>query len=234
VAVSFPESEKFFKGLAVTTGNPVRPEFKSLPPRDQALQRWSLDANKKTILVFGGSLGSQSLNTLVLEALSKIEEHASQFQFLHFTGIQDEARVKEGYAKLKFQAHVEGYCHDMTQAYAASDLVISRAGASTISELMAVKKPALLVPYPFATEGHQSANAKVLSDVGVAVVAEEKNMRRGEMKNYLKRFMIDPHVFERMRLSYERFNGNPFQAADKILGVLQTVVNKPVVNCWFV
>jgi UDP-N-acetylglucosamine--N-acetylmuramyl-(pentapeptide) pyrophosphoryl-undecaprenol N-acetylglucosamine transferase len=234
VAVSFKDSERYFKGQAVYTGNPIRPEFKDLPARDQAAAAWGLDPSKKTILVFGGSLGSKPLNTLMIEALSKLREHSGEYQILHFTGPSDESRVKEAYANLPFASHIEGYCHDMVKAYAASDLVISRAGASTISELLAVKRPAFLIPYPFATGGHQTANARVLVEGGVAQMVEEKNLAHGELKNHLKRFMMDPHSITRMQSSYDRMNGNPFQAADKILTVLQGVVKGPLINCWFV
>lgn len=234
VAVSFKDSERYFKGQAVFTGNPIRPEFRDLPQQPQATSAWGLDPSKKTILVFGGSLGSKPMNTLVVDALARLPEHAGQYQILHFTGPNDEARIREIYARLPFASHVAGYCHDMPKAYAAADLVISRAGASTISELLAVKKPAFLIPYPFATGNHQTANALVLVEGGVAQMVEEKNLKNGELKNHLKRFMMDPNAMHRMQAGYNRLNGNPFEAADKILNVLQGVVKGPLINCWFV
>ncbi len=234
VAVSFKDSERHFKGQAVFTGNPIRPEFNDLPSRAAAMVSWGLDPLKKTILVFGGSMGSKPMNTLVVEALSKLTEHTSQFQILHFTGASDRDRIQQEYSKILFPFHVEGYCHEMPKAYAAADLVISRSGASTISELLAVKKPAILIPYPYATGAHQSANAQVLGGSGAALVLEEKNLRNGELKYNLKRFMVDPSGLERMKMAYEKLNGNPSEAAGKILSVLQGVVKGPLINCWFV
>jgi len=112
--------------------------------------------------------------------------------------------------------------------------VVSRAGASTVSELMGVKKPALLIPYPFATGNHQIANANVLAQAGAASVVEEKNLKNGELKNHLKRFMIDPRILDRMQAAAQKFNGTPFRAAESILSVLQGIVKGPLVNCWFV
>jgi UDP-N-acetylglucosamine--N-acetylmuramyl-(pentapeptide) pyrophosphoryl-undecaprenol N-acetylglucosamine transferase len=234
VAVSFKDSEPYFKGMAVVTGNPIRPEFSALTDKAAAVQSWGLDPKKKTVLVFGGSLGSHSLNQLMVEALKQLEDFAGTYQILHVTGKSDEASIAAAYRELKFHHAVVDYCHDMPKAYSAADLIVSRAGASTVAELFTVKKPAILIPYPFATGDHQLLNARVLSDVGAGLVLEEKFLKGGELRNQLRRLMTDNGLLDRMSKGYERIHEDPLLAVGKIVTVLQSVVKGSLVNCWFV
>jgi UDP-N-acetylglucosamine--N-acetylmuramyl-(pentapeptide) pyrophosphoryl-undecaprenol N-acetylglucosamine transferase len=216
IAVSFEESRALFGPKAVLTGNPVRGEFRSLPSRDDARRRWGLDPARRTVLVFGGSLGAQRLNSLILEALPDIAARSAGWQFLHFTGASDEARVKAAYAAQPFLHHVEGYCHEMPAAYAAADLVVCRAGASTLAELIAVRRPALLVPYPLATGGHQTKNARMLTDAGAAVLREQRELTGGTMAKILDGLMEDAAGRKIMEEAYASLGVNPFSAADQI------------------
>ena len=181
VAVSFPASLSVFGSKAVLTGNPVRGEFFSLPMQSQAREKWGLDPEKKTVFVFGGSMGAHRLNQLVVEAFERLAVFADRHQVLHITGASDVTWVRPRYEKTPFRFYVDSYCHDMPSAYAASDLVICRAGASTVSELMVVGKPAIFIPYPLATGGHQTANAKVLADLGRARVYQQRDLQNGEL-----------------------------------------------------
>ncbi len=190
IMVAFDDGKKYFSGHVTVVGNPVRPEFLALPGKKEALFRFDLNPAKKTLLVFGGSLGAHRLNELVVQSLAELRELASGWQILHVTGKADEERTKAAYAELSFAHHVTGYCHDMALAYAAADIIVCRAGASTVSELAVVKKPALLVPYPFASENHQWANALVLKDNG-AVVSDEKDLAGGRMAHLLGSLMRD-------------------------------------------
>jgi UDP-N-acetylglucosamine--N-acetylmuramyl-(pentapeptide) pyrophosphoryl-undecaprenol N-acetylglucosamine transferase len=198
IAVAFDEGKASFQGNVIVTGNPVRPEFLSLPSQAEARGRFSLSPAKKTRLVFGGSLGAKRLNDMVVEALNQMKDLVPAWQVIHISGPSEEARVRAAYANSAFEHHVSGYCHDMAAAYAAADVVLCRAGASTVSELAVVKKPALLVPYPFASENHQWANALVLKDRG-AVVCDEKELTDGRMANMLGSLMRDEK--RRMMLS---------------------------------
>lgn len=188
-AISFSESKTYFKGSVVITGNPVRAEFFNLPDRVQASHNFHLDPSKKTLLVFGGSLGAHRINALVVEALAQLENIKNEWQVLHFTGEKDKNEIDLGYDKLGFPHTVDAYCHQMPQAYAVADAVICRAGASTISELTAVKKPALLIPYPYATNNHQMMNARVLVEWGAALMIEESTLSGESMASALRRFL---------------------------------------------
>ena len=216
IAVSFDDSRAVFGPKAVLTGNPVRLEFRRLPGRDDAVRHWSLNPQKLTVLVFGGSLGAQRLNTLVVESLPSLVGHDAQWQFLHFTGKADEARIKSAYALHPFAHHVDGYCHEMANAYAAADFVVCRAGASTLAELIAVRRPALLVPYPLATGNHQTKNAKSLVDAGAAVLREQRNLGNGEMGRFLDRQMHDRARLQTMSEAYGKLGVDPFAAAERI------------------
>jgi len=135
IAIGFKASEFYFHRTCLLTGNPIRPEFGQLPSKAEALRQWGLDPGMKTLLVFGGSLGAHRLNQLVVEALSTsfLASLRSQMQVIHLTGPMDALGVRESYGKLKIPAKVEPYLNDMPQAYAAADLVLCRAGASSVS-----------------------------------------------------------------------------------------------------
>lgn len=216
IAVSFDESREVFGPKAVLTGNPVRLEFRQLPSRADALRHWSLDPAKKTVLVFGGSLGAHRLNVLIVESLPSLAGLSSQWQFLHFTGPSDESVIKRAYAAQPFIHHVDGYCHEMPLAFAAADFVVCRAGASTLAELIAVRKPALLVPYPLATGAHQTKNARVLVDVGAAVVREQKELGNGAMAHVLEDHLRSTERLQVMAAGYQKLGVDPFAAAGRI------------------
>lgn len=223
VAVSFQASLFVFGNKAVLTGNPIRNEFTNLPLKDEACRKWKLDPNKKTILIFGGSLGAQRLNQFVVEALEKLSSFSEKFQFIHITGPADVAWVAQRYAKMPFQHYVDSYCHDMPSAYAACDLVIARSGASTVSELMVAQKPAVLVPYPLATGGHQTANGAVLARLGTAQVHEQKDLENGGFKNTLELLLQMPEVWSAWKENYRKLETNPAEAAGKIVGLIREI-----------
>jgi len=168
VAVSFGAAARFFpRGRTTVTGNPVRPEIR---PGDAAAARGHLGLapGSFTVLVFGGSQGAHRINLARVEALPRLAHLRDRLQFLHATGAQDAARVREAYRGGGWQSRVEPFFEDMATAYTAADLVVARAGASTVFELAALGKPALLVPYPFAANDHQRLNAEAMVGLGAA------------------------------------------------------------------
>ena len=175
VCVAFEGMEKFFpQEKIIITGNPIRREVVDIEnKRFEASELLSLSALKKTILVTGGSLGSGTLNKSVLAGLDKIL--AADVQLIWQTGkyyyqsILEQLKGKE-YPNIK----VLEFLHRMDLAYAASDLVISRAGAGTIAELCLVKKAAILVPSPNVAEDHQTKNATALVQHDAAIMLGDK------------------------------------------------------------
>jgi len=150
-------------------GNPVRSEIAQLPTPQQ---RWSLRSGPARLLVLGGSQGAQALNARVPEALAKLAS-AQRPQVRHQCGARFADVARAAYAQAGVEASVEPFIDDMASAYAAADLVVCRAGASTIAELAAAGVGAVLVPFPFAVDDHQTANARALVDAGAALLLPE-------------------------------------------------------------
>jgi UDP-N-acetylglucosamine--N-acetylmuramyl-(pentapeptide) pyrophosphoryl-undecaprenol N-acetylglucosamine transferase len=226
VAISFHESAVLFPCPTQLTGNPIRPEFEHIPKRELALPKWNLSPEKKTLLIFGGSLGAKALNSLVIETISKLGMLSKDVQILHFTGPQDEARVKEAYGKTPFQFFVASYVHDMVSAYAVADLILCRAGATTVAELRVVQRPTVFIPFPYATENHQLDNARTLAKIGAAQVYEEKDLTPLHLKEILEKLLTDADALRDMREGYRGIELDPLAAASNIYDLLAGLVRK--------
>jgi UDP-N-acetylglucosamine--N-acetylmuramyl-(pentapeptide) pyrophosphoryl-undecaprenol N-acetylglucosamine transferase len=167
VFTSYPESANFMPGARVVeTGNPVR--WRKLPEIQKS--------QKFTLLIFGGSLGAHRINVAVLDALPKLSDMSAQLRLIHQTGQADFSMVKSAYAALPFEADVRPFIEKMDEAYAAADLVLCRAGATTVAELTAFGKAAILVPFPYAIYDHQRANAQALEDRGAAEMILDRDL----------------------------------------------------------
>jgi UDP-N-acetylglucosamine--N-acetylmuramyl-(pentapeptide) pyrophosphoryl-undecaprenol N-acetylglucosamine transferase len=164
--------EKFFpKEKIVVTGNPVRVSIsQSTIARSEGLKFFALDENKKTVFAVGGSLGAKSINEAISKHLDDLLR--AGLQLIWQTG-KPYAEEAKGRAKGKSSVWVNEFITDMEKAYAAADIVVSRAGAMAIAELCVVKKPVLFVPYPFAAEDHQTVNAKKLVSKHAALMVRD-------------------------------------------------------------
>lgn len=166
--VAFERSLASFKGKGVYIGNPVREEFYSLEPKEQN--------GKLTLLVFGGSQGSHFLNQSLVRSLPLLQKEKDKLRIFHQTGKQDLGWVKRHYEDRSFKdVVVASYFFDIAQYFQKSDLIISRAGATTIAELIAAQKPSILIPFSKATDNHQVLNARELERInGAEVILEEE------------------------------------------------------------
>ncbi|MCH8146556.1 MAG: UDP-N-acetylglucosamine--N-acetylmuramyl-(pentapeptide) pyrophosphoryl-undecaprenol N-acetylglucosamine transferase [Planctomycetes bacterium] len=153
-------------------GCPVRAVF-GHASRERGLTRFGLDPKRHTLLVTGASQGARTVNEAVLANLAFLESF-EDWQILHLSGESDYDRVAEAYAGRNIPWRVLPFTHDMADALAVADLVVSRAGASTLAELTVVGRPAVLLPYPFHKDMHQMANAKCLERVGSARVVQDQ------------------------------------------------------------
>jgi UDP-N-acetylglucosamine--N-acetylmuramyl-(pentapeptide) pyrophosphoryl-undecaprenol N-acetylglucosamine transferase len=161
VCTAFAESASFFPpGRAVQTGNPVRALHTDARPAE----------NHFTLFVFGGSQGAHTINEAAVEAARIVSAELSGLRVIHQTGSADAEWVEERYRQRGVEAQVIPFVHDMASAYGRADLVVCRAGATTLAELAALGKSAILIPYPFAADDHQRANADVLVQRGAAEV----------------------------------------------------------------
>jgi UDP-N-acetylglucosamine--N-acetylmuramyl-(pentapeptide) pyrophosphoryl-undecaprenol N-acetylglucosamine transferase len=224
VAVSFEAAAGFFPtGRVTVTGNPVRPEIR---PGDagEARRRLALSAGRFTVLIFGGSQGAHRINVATIEALPRLAESRSHVQFLHATGERDVSAVEQAYEQHGFQARVEAFFQDMATAYAAADFVIARAGASTIFELAAVGKPALLVPYPYAANDHQRLNAEAMLKAGGAWIVPDPYCDGQRIAATVQAALEKPELLRRMG---EQAQGlaRP-DAADRIVSLLEQVAKE--------
>lgn len=157
---------------ALVVGNPVRKEIIEMSPPEQ---RFKSHTGELRLLVVGGSLGAVHLNKLIPEAVAKIAEGARP-EILHQTGIKNSENTKKLYEKYNVKARVEAFIDDMTDAYAWADIIVCRAGAMTVFELAAAGVGSILVPYPYAVDDHQSANAKYLEEVDAAIVRQQSEL----------------------------------------------------------
>lgn len=164
--------EKFFpKEKIMITGNPVRTAIaRSTVTRAEGLKFFSLEEEKKTVLVVGGSLGAKSINEAIDKGLDDLLN--AGLQIIWQTGKPYSAKAKESTNEEK-SVWVNDFITQMEYAYAAADIVVARAGAMTVAELCVVKKPVLFVPYPFAAEDHQTVNARQLVNKQAALMVKD-------------------------------------------------------------
>lgn len=158
---------------AITVGNPVRPELVSLVAPEKRIQQDSLQPLK--VLVVGGSLGAVALNNVVLEALSLIE-NSERPQVRHQVGKQNLEAMQQAYQEQEVDAEVVPFIADMAEAYGWADWVICRAGALTVSEIAAAGCAALFVPFPYAVDDHQTANANYLVTQGAGELCQQADL----------------------------------------------------------
>ncbi len=211
------------------SGNPVRKEAIAKEVKEEARKDLGLKPEKKTVLVFGGSQGAMSINQAVLRLLSFFlkKETEPDFQLIHLTGKKNFSEIRDAVFKMFGSRMPEYYClldelSDMGKAYSAADIVFSRSGASTIAELMANGKPAILVPYPFATDNHQYYNALEYcsSGAGILVQDDELSKKNGrEIYELISKFINDAEVYYNAQKFQEFYeNKNPQELiAEKII-----------------
>ena len=175
ICVAYDGMERFFeKDKIILTGNPVRQGLRNHEvTREEAIRSFNLDPNKKTILILGGSLGARTINQCLMSNLDKVK--ASGVQFIWQTGkvYIEEARAAVAKAGELPMLHVTDFISDMASAYSAADLVISRAGAGSISEFCLLQKPVILVPSPNVAEDHQTKNALALVNKNAALYVKD-------------------------------------------------------------
>ncbi len=181
---------------AMVVGNPVRSGFISPPGQRAARLKFGLDPNRPVVLVSGGSQGARTLNRAVLGMAGNFGN--GEAQFLWMTGRPDHAEMQEKAAPWKGRVQVHPFIEDMPAACAAADLIVSRAGASTTAEIAVLCKPAVLVPFPFATDNHQEHNARAFVDAGAGVLLLDKECDSARLETVVRELLADPARLEKM------------------------------------
>jgi len=192
IFVSFPDDTHWFKpSKTMVTGNPVRRELLARRPWDRE------EARPFTVLIVGGSQGAHAINCGVVEALDHLRKPETM-RFIHQTGAKDVSWVQEAYVGRGIKAEVAPFFMDMAGVYRCAHLVVCRAGATTVSELMALGKPAIFVPFPFAANNHQELNARYVADSGGAEVILERDLSGPALAGRLNYYMSNPRILGEM------------------------------------
>jgi UDP-N-acetylglucosamine--N-acetylmuramyl-(pentapeptide) pyrophosphoryl-undecaprenol N-acetylglucosamine transferase len=170
-AVTYEESVPFFGAKAFIAGNPVRSAFFS-----EAYDEHGTPPGAARVLVFGGSQGAHAINVAMVEAASRLATAATRLAITHQTGERDLEMVRDGYRRAGLEARVEPFLFAMDREMKSADVVVCRAGATTLAELTAAGRPAVLVPLPTATDDHQRKNAEALVRQGAARMVEQRDL----------------------------------------------------------
>jgi len=218
VLIGFAECSRYFPRSALeVTGTPIRSSLLAPVNREDALRVLGLDGNRKTVLVMGGSQGAHGINEAVIGALPRFQ--GSQVQFIHLTGKEDEHTVSRCYRSAGIRAFVSAFYYRMEEVYSAADVAIARAGAATLTELSHFRLPAILIPYPFASENHQFLNAEIFAKDGVAEVLEESRLKGDAHGSLIDQFLKDE---VRVNLPRNRPHAlTPDTAANRIAEIIE-------------
>ena len=174
-AVTFDSTQAFFGAKAFVSGNPVRPEFFAAAGSHQES---ALDDQTSVtrVLVFGGSQGAHAINVAMVEAASQLAAGGSHLRLVHQTGERDVEMVRAAYRQAGLQADVEPFLYDMGRQLGQADVIVCRAGATTLAEITAAGKAAILIPLPTATDDHQRKNAEALAVAGAAELLLQRDV----------------------------------------------------------
>jgi UDP-N-acetylglucosamine--N-acetylmuramyl-(pentapeptide) pyrophosphoryl-undecaprenol N-acetylglucosamine transferase len=223
--VGFPQAANRLRTRkTVATGTPVRPQFQ---PRDAATCRTALglEANRPVVLVMGGSQGASGINEMVLSALPQLAKRALHWQWLHLAGANNSNKVKQAYAAAGVKAVVHPFLVEMDLALGAASATVSRAGASSLAEIAAMRLPSLLVPYPFAADNHQFFNAQAFAETGAARLLEQKDATSEKVSALLIELIENSSAREAMQTALIKWHAP--KAAEQIAeAILQAVTGR--------
>jgi UDP-N-acetylglucosamine--N-acetylmuramyl-(pentapeptide) pyrophosphoryl-undecaprenol N-acetylglucosamine transferase len=223
--VGFPEAAgRLHHPNVLCTGTPVRPQFQAADPESSRVAL-GLHPLRPLVLVMGGSQGASGVNDLVLRALPQLLHAAPELQFIHLAGTTEVDKVRSGYELHQAHAVVRPFLSEMELALGAATVAVSRAGASSMAELAAMRLPAVLIPYPFAADNHQFHNARAFADGGAAFLLDQKSGTGEKLATQLLSVLNDKALRDRMAAALGRWDA-PRAAeliAERVLALLQTV-----------
>lgn len=224
IAICFPETTEYFpRNKVVVTGTPVRLQLENL---DKQLGRrfFNLEPDTPTVLVFGGSQGAMSINRTLITAIPLLEQKGINVQIILQTGQRNYTEIAEKVTSLKSKIVVVPYINEMPKAFAAADLVISRAGAISIAEITVCGLPAILIPYPYATANHQEKNARIMEKHGAAKVILESELTPQKLAEAIEGLLKHPPTLSEMALKSKQL-GKP-NATMEICNLLTQIAKR--------
>jgi len=232
--IGFPSAAGRLRARKViVTGTPVRSEFRAADAR-ACRTALGLDPERPVLLVMGGSQGARGINELVARSLPLIADRAPSLQWLHLAGPNDAARIARTYADLHVQAVVHAFFHRMELALGAATATISRAGASSLAEIAAMRLPSVLVPYPAATDNHQFHNARAMEACGAARLLEQSTATPETLANLLWDLIEKPAVREQMQNALAQWHapGAAERIAEEMLEAVGVQAGRPSGADW--
>jgi UDP-N-acetylglucosamine--N-acetylmuramyl-(pentapeptide) pyrophosphoryl-undecaprenol N-acetylglucosamine transferase len=207
--VVFDEARALLKNKNLeVAGMPIRREIEDIKPAPSG-------KNKFRLLVFGGSQGARGINNTMVEMVRAGGDWMNDIEIIHQTGAADFARIKEAYGAAIDKVDLREYLNDMGDQYAKADLVISRSGTGTLSELAACGKAAILIPFPFAADDHQTKNAESLVAKNAAILIHQKNLTADGLRREVLRLKNNPEELRAMSVAIRQFH-QP-RAAEKLV-----------------
>ncbi|MFQ5680480.1 MAG: glycosyltransferase [Candidatus Omnitrophota bacterium] len=222
IFISFPETAGRYKNIAgrmILSGNPVRPELKVID-KGSARRHLGLAADVWTLLVVGGSRGARRINREVARALGLLSQDI-RLQVIHLCGRDNLDEMRRAYGGVSFKNRLFGFYHRMSYPFSAADLVVCRAGASTISEIGYFGLAAIFIPYPYA-RGHQKENAKVLTKQAKSVIIEERDLRAEALAGHIRDFIRRPPLAAKAGQRPKHLDGNAAQRIAEEVSRLKT------------
>jgi UDP-N-acetylglucosamine--N-acetylmuramyl-(pentapeptide) pyrophosphoryl-undecaprenol N-acetylglucosamine transferase len=224
ICVTYYESISFFpREKTFFTGNPVRLQVLK-GSIESAYRLFSLEEGLFTIFTFGGSAGARSINTAMVDALNHLYDLKDQIQFFHQTGVRDYENVREAYRKAGFKGTITPFVYQMGEAYAVADIVVSRAGATTLAEITTLGKPSILVPYPYAAGNHQELNAKRLVEIGAAKMIPDRELNGEALAASIRELYLNESLRIEMGKN-SRTLGRP-EACEKIVDIALSLMKQ--------
>jgi len=190
IFLSYPDTQGGYpEAAARIVGNPIRAEFAEPPSRTGARSALGLDPDIPTLLAVGGSQGAQSINRAVSDALPML--NPGELQMVWMTGKSGEDQARQAAENAPVPVHVFPFIEDMVSAYAAADLIVNRAGASSTAEIAHMGKPAILVPYPGA-DNHQEYNARAFEEAGAGILVPDTHCGGHVLVSLVRELLADP------------------------------------------
>ncbi|MFZ3071828.1 MAG: undecaprenyldiphospho-muramoylpentapeptide beta-N-acetylglucosaminyltransferase [Thermodesulfobacteriota bacterium] len=211
IYIAFPEAARFFPAArTLLSGNPVRKGILGI--KDDIVGK----KTKFSLLVFGGSQGATAVNAAFLDTAEYLTDIWDGLRVVHQTGRDGFEKTKEAYKRKGINAELHDFIDDMAGAYAGCDLVICRAGATSIAEITALGIPAILIPYPFSADGHQEVNAASLVKTGAAIMIRQDELTGNVLGAVIRRLFANPIELRKMREGMKKI-GRP--EASKVIAL---------------
>jgi UDP-N-acetylglucosamine--N-acetylmuramyl-(pentapeptide) pyrophosphoryl-undecaprenol N-acetylglucosamine transferase len=221
VLLGFKECAPFFpKARTEVTGTPIRTELQRLD-RSVALAKLGLRGDLPTLLVMGGSQGASGINQAIIKSLPSLRDLS--LQVIHLSGARDQRLVADNYRRENISAFVTAFYHRMEEVYSAADLAVARAGAASLAELAFFALPGILIPFPHATDDHQTRNAEIFVRAGAAILLKESEIHEDGLARKIQELIRDRPKLRRMSEICSRLA--PKDAADRVVTTIEKYTN---------